>query len=61
MYSVPLMSHMSHVNGASGLTGKNAWQAMVAEYETRRTSQGLPLTWNVLFLESEKLGGSRGV
>ncbi|MEH6784655.1 MAG: malonyl-ACP O-methyltransferase BioC [Alcanivorax jadensis] len=44
-----------HVNGASGLTGKNAWQAMVAEYETRRTRQGLPLTWNVLFLEAEKL------
>ncbi len=44
-----------HVNGASGLTGKNAWQAMVAEYETKRTGQGLPLTWNVLFLEAEKL------
>jgi len=43
-----------HVSGASGLTGKNAWQAMVKEYETRRTEQGLPLTWNVLFLEAEK-------
>lgn len=43
-----------HVSGASGLTGKNAWQAMVAEYETKRTEQGLPLTWNVLFLEAEK-------
>ena len=43
-----------HVSGATGLTGKNAWQAMVAEYETKRTSQGLPLTWNVLFLEAEK-------
>jgi len=44
-----------HVNGASGLTGKHAWQAMVAEYETKRTGQGLPLKWNVLFLEAEKL------
>lgn len=43
-----------HVSGASGLTGKHAWQAMVAEYETKRTEQGLPLTWNVLFLEAEK-------
>ncbi|MCG8393857.1 MAG: malonyl-ACP O-methyltransferase BioC [Pseudomonadales bacterium] len=43
-----------HVNGASGLTGKQAWQAMVKEYETRRTEQGLPLTWKVLFLEAEK-------
>ncbi|MGK0392778.1 MAG: malonyl-CoA O-methyltransferase [Alcanivorax borkumensis] len=43
-----------HVSGASGLTGKNAWQAMVKEYEARRTQQGLPLTWNVLFLEAEK-------
>lgn len=43
-----------HVSGASGLTGKNAWQAMVKEYETRRTEQGVPLTWNVLFLEAEK-------
>ena len=43
-----------HVSGASGLTGKNAWQAMVAKYETKRTEQGLPLTWNVLFLEAEK-------
>ena len=44
-----------HVSGASGLTGKNAWQAMVHEYETLRTEQGLPLTWNVLFLDAEKL------
>lgn len=44
-----------HVSGASGLTGKNAWLAMVKEYETRRTEKGLPLTWNVLFLEAEKL------
>ncbi len=43
-----------HVSGASGLTGKNAWQAMVAEYESQRTDQGLPLTWNVLFVEAEK-------
>lgn len=43
-----------HVSGASGLTGKHAWQAMVAEYESKRTGQGLPLTWNVLFLEAEK-------
>ncbi|WP_237440428.1 malonyl-ACP O-methyltransferase BioC [Alcanivorax sp. DP30] len=43
-----------HVSGASGLTGKNAWQAMVEEYEKKRTEQGLPLTWNVLFLEAEK-------
>ena len=43
-----------HVSGASGLTGKNAWQAMVKEYENQRTQQGLPLTWNVLFLEAEK-------
>ncbi|MEE3321133.1 MAG: malonyl-ACP O-methyltransferase BioC [Pseudomonadota bacterium] len=43
-----------HVSGASGLTGKNAWLAMVEEYEKKRTDQGLPLTWNVLFLEAEK-------
>jgi malonyl-CoA O-methyltransferase len=27
---------------------------MVKEYENQRTQQGLPLTWNVLFLEAEK-------
>lgn len=45
-----------HVSGASGLTGKNAWQAMVAAYEEKRTAQGLPLTWQVLFLDAEKQG-----
>ncbi|WP_040296553.1 malonyl-ACP O-methyltransferase BioC [Alcanivorax hongdengensis] len=45
-----------HVSGATGLTGKNAWLAMVKEYESKRTEQGLPLTWNVLFLDAEKIG-----
>lgn len=45
-----------HIAGAgnTGLTGKRAWRAMVAEYEKQRIRQGLPLTWQVLFLEAEK-------
>lgn len=34
----------------TGLTGRNAWRAMAAAYETRRQHAGLPLSWEVVFL-----------
>lgn len=46
---------VDHVQGgANGLTGKTAWRAMAQAYEQRRQPAGLPLTWEVLFLEAEK-------
>lgn len=44
---------VDHIQGgAAGLTGKNAWRAMSDAYETRRQPAGLPLTWQVLFVEA---------
>ena len=41
-------------NGRAGLTGKNAWRAMAQAYEQRRQPAGLPLTWEVLFVEGTR-------
>lgn len=44
---------VGHIQGGgAGLTGKNAWRAMGAAYESRRQPAGLPLTWQVLFVEA---------
>jgi len=49
---------VDHIQGgAVGLTGKGAWRAMVAAYEARREAAGLPLSWDVLFLEAAKRSG----
>ena len=46
---------VDHVQGGStGLTGKAAWRALCDAYEARRQPAGLPLTWDVLFVEAIK-------
>jgi malonyl-CoA O-methyltransferase len=46
---------VDHVQGgATGLTGKAAWRALCDAYEARRQPAGLPLTWDVLFVEAIK-------
>lgn len=42
----------NHVSGATTLTSRRAWLAMQNEYENARQASGLPLTWNVLFIDA---------
>ncbi len=47
---------VDHVEGgATGLTGKSAWRAMAAAYEARRQADGLPLSWDVLFVDAVRI------
>ena len=41
----------------TGLTGKGYWQKLAAAYEKHRTSEGLPASYQVLFIRGEKHGG----
>jgi len=41
-------------NRRSGLMGKAAWQRLLAAYETQRSAQGLPLSYDTFFLYAEK-------
>lgn len=42
-------------NGArSGMMGRQAWQGLQTAYETQRTAQGLPASYDVIFLTAEK-------
>jgi malonyl-CoA O-methyltransferase len=41
-------AHNLDARRARGLTGRGAWQRMLAAYETRRTPAGLPATWQVI-------------
>jgi len=41
-------------SGVSGLGGKNRWARFASAYEQKRTPQGLPLTYQVLFLFGQK-------
>ena len=43
-----------HVSGATGLTGKKCLAGVGGRIRNEQNAQGLPLTWNVLFLEAEK-------
>lgn len=43
--------------GQTGLTGKGYWQKLAAAYEKHRTSEGLPASYQVLFIRGEKHGG----
>lgn len=40
----------------SGLMGKTAWRAFVANYESRREERGVPLTYRVLSIRARKRG-----
>ncbi|WP_301003673.1 malonyl-ACP O-methyltransferase BioC [Arsukibacterium sp.] len=40
----------------TGLTGKGYWQKLAAAYEKHRRSEGLPATYQVLFIRGEKYG-----
>lgn len=52
---------VDHVQGgATGLTGKGAWRALCEAYETRRQTAGLPLTWDVLFVDAVKMPTTDG-
>lgn len=42
--------------GQTGLTGKGYWQKLAAAYEKHRTSEGIPATYQVLFIRGEKYG-----
>lgn len=41
-------------NRRTGLMGKVAWQRFVDAYEAQRTTQGLPLTYETIFIHAEK-------
>ncbi|MDR3353275.1 MAG: malonyl-ACP O-methyltransferase BioC [Zoogloeaceae bacterium] len=42
----------------TGLMGKGVWKKLESAYETRRTSKGLPLTYQVAFCYARKSGGT---
>lgn len=41
----------------TGLTGKGYWQKLALAYDKHRTAEGLPATYQVLFIRGEKHGG----
>jgi len=41
------------------LTGKSRWRAMTAQYETRRMAQGLPATWELIYMAAFSGGPAR--
>lgn len=43
-------AHNMNAGQPIGLTGKSDWQCMETQYETRRTSEGLPATYEVLYV-----------
>lgn len=43
-------AHNATSGRARGLTGKRGWQKMLANYETLRTAQGLPATYEVIYV-----------
>jgi malonyl-CoA O-methyltransferase len=45
---------------ARGLSGRRAWLVMLARYETHRTVQGLPATYELIYATAFKPGASRG-
>lgn len=64
-----LGAHNLHPQRTRGLTGRHALARMIDHYETRRTSQGLPATWEIHFAHAfaptegqpVALPGQRGV
>lgn len=42
------------VNTGRGLTGVRRWQAMLAQYETHRREEGIPATWDRVFILASK-------
>ena len=47
-------AHNATAGRARGLTGKRGWQAMLANYETRRMSNGLPATYELFYVSARK-------
>lgn len=47
-------AHQVDRPGATGLTGRRRYRALVQAYERRRTALGLPLTWQVLYMVARK-------
>lgn len=43
-------AHNATAGRARGLTGKRVWQAMLENYETRRTAAGLPATYALIYV-----------
>jgi len=42
------------VSPMQGMTGIRSWRRMLAEYETRRTAQGIPASWQRVFMVARK-------
>ena len=47
-------AHNATAGRARGLTGKRGWQAMLANYETLRMSNGLPATYELFYVSARK-------
>jgi malonyl-CoA O-methyltransferase len=47
-------AHNATAGRARGLTGKRGWQAMLANYETRRQSVGLPATYELIYVSARR-------
>jgi malonyl-CoA O-methyltransferase len=47
-------AHNATAGRARGLTGKRAWQAMLANYETRRQTTGLPATYELIYVSARR-------
>lgn len=45
-------AHNLNANRPKGLTGKQRWQTLQAAYESRRTAQGLPASYEVLYVSA---------
>jgi len=50
-------AHNATAGRARGLTGKRGWQAMLDNYEMRRTGAGLPATYELIYVSARKCGG----
>ena len=47
-------AHNATAGRSRGLTGKRGWQAMLANYETRRVAEGLPATYELFYVRASK-------
>ena len=47
-------AHNATAGRARGLTGKRGWTAMLDNYETRRTSAGLPATYELFYVNARR-------
>lgn len=47
-------AHNATAGRPRGLTGKRSWQAMLANYETRRSGAGLPATYELVYVSARR-------